>query len=128
MRPKKTILLACRDEVKCSLLRFLLQNHGYHVFGAGPEDVFTDMALIIDDAQLATEDLACSVHPDVPLLVLLRKDRAGVNYPTRAILMPQCIANIDLLDRIRMMMSRKRGPKKREHFVIPVVQQEAVTA
>jgi hypothetical protein len=114
VRPKKTILLHCSDEVRCSLIRFVLQNAGYNVMacvsGLPP---LPDVALFIDDAMLGTEDLAHHVHPEVPLLVLLRKDRRGVNYPARAFLIPHPIDNAELLERIKLAVQRKSGPKKR---------------
>jgi hypothetical protein len=110
---KKTLLLYCSDEDRRGILAFMLKNAMYNVVGGistGPRDY--DAAIIIDDCSMDTSDLAHHLHPEIPIIVLLQPKRMGINYPERCHCMQHPAANIELLEKIRVLTVRKRGPKK----------------
>lgn len=122
MRPKKIILLCCRDEARRSVLAFLLRTRGYLVV-SGVAGSRPDAAVFVDDVSREPEymaHVADEAHPDLPLIVMIYPKRMRLrSYPARAWVVPHNIPPVGLLERIRLMCARKRGPKK-------VVRAEAV--
>lgn len=116
MRPRKIVLLYCSDERERSVLCCVLDTWMYRVIGGISKDgPRPDMALIIDDRSLATATMANTIailHPDVQMLVLLHEERRVTpdGYPPRAQFAPLEMCSV--ADRMRMMVARKRGPKK----------------
>jgi hypothetical protein len=126
MRPRKKVLLYCHDEAQRSVFSFVLDNRGYRVIGGLEKHEDVAVAVIVDDA-IESETfagLAADWLPDTHLLVIIRQQvREGRDYPPCAAFMDHRSSMGDLLERVRILTSRKRGPKQ---GTVPA--QEAVTA
>lgn len=142
MRPRKTILCVDSNEQSLSVRRFLLETRGYRV-------------LAMSTAREALEHLEASMTGSIDLLIseLILQGMDGNELVRRAkemqpalptLLLSGTVSNFDrgsaadaflpkgvctsaeLLDRIRVLLARKRGPKKRPAFnpaLAPVVTQ-----
>lgn len=100
MRPRKVVLLCCADNTQRSVLSFVLWVRGYDVItGISPNPPAPDCALITVDreSQEATE-LVDHLLPELPIVI--------TDYKTEP--------SISFLERVRIRIARKRGPKKRE--------------
>lgn len=123
MRPNKMILLVDADEDRRSVLSFTLGLHHYDVLAAAsPAEAFS----IFPRCAL---DLTVVVHRP-PLLdadPLLRVLKGLANHVPALVLMEQlepeevawadshlkiCCPPVEMLERIRVMSARKRGPRK----------------
>ena len=116
--PHKIILLYCANERERSILRCVLDTKGYRVVGGiSAEAPVPDMALVIDDSTLETMIAAQSIArllPFVPMLVVPNPKRSSLpedDYPSTAQFVPS--QTIDLVERLRWAVMRKRGPKPR---------------
>ena len=120
MRPRKLILLVDANEQTLSQRAFLLETRGYRVVKAESSqsalDILARMAphtldLLIADLMLPEMDgddlvrRAKQLHPALQSLIVSSADLQSAAL---------------LLDRVRALAARKRGPKKRT----PVVLQE----
>jgi CheY-like chemotaxis protein len=125
MRPKKIILCVDDSEQDLSILKFLLSTHGYRVLAAtsGPEAVslFGEAAvdLVLADVempQMSGKQLVerlKQMAPHVPMIVLGNPQRmAGELHAADAVLGKKSCAPQDLLERVKAMSARKRGPRK----------------
>ena len=128
MRPRKIILCVDDNEQTLSVRKFLLETRGYRVITAtcGHEALG-----ILDDATTGTVDLllcdlmlpqmdgnelirrAKQIHPGLPSLLIsgtvTQFERAAA---ADAFLPKGACTPAELLDRIRILVARKRGPKK----------------
>lgn len=125
MRPKKTILCVDDNEQVLSVRKFLLETRGYRVLTAldgesaleifhqgGIDLVVCDLIMPrMDGNELVRrmKDLA----PEVPALLMsgCAKTFDGANRAD-AFLPKGACCPVELLERIRLMVARKRGPKK----------------
>jgi two-component system, OmpR family, response regulator CpxR len=127
MRPKKCILLIDSDEDQISLRRFLFETHGFSVLSAENTR----------DAQRhfypGVIDLVVCAYPSVGidmerLLNLFKASRSWVSVVAlvkdgekvpvalladASICLPLC-STADLIESLKIMSARKRGPKKHE--------------
>lgn len=128
MRPRKVILCVEDNENILSVRKFLLETRGYRVVEAsnasqaleflesapqGSVDLLLSDLIMpgMDGNELAHR--AKRMHPTLPVLIV----SGTVNDFDRAsaadAFMPKAAASpMELLDRIRVMVARKRGPKK----------------
>jgi CheY-like chemotaxis protein len=141
MRPKKVIVLVDDHEAALSVCTFLLETHGYRVypffscdaalsFLAGRAQGSIDLLLsdllmpMMNGNELVRR--AKGLHPDLRTMIFSgtveNHDCAGAAdvFLTRAVYMPSV-----MLERVRILVGRKRGPKKR---VIPCVPMEITKA
>jgi two-component system, OmpR family, response regulator CpxR len=131
MRPKKTILCVDDNEQILSVRTFLLETRGYRVLAlTDPLEALEAIAnslpgsidLLLSDLLMPRMDgnelvrRAKELHPALPALIVSgtvtaydRAGRADVFLPKGA------CSPIELLERIRIMVARKRGPKKLSH-------------
>jgi two-component system response regulator CpxR len=128
MRPRKTILCVDDNEQILSIRKFLLETRGYRVVSASTaaEALEHIQAAIPGSIDLLLTDLimpqmdgnelarrAKQHHPCLPVLLVsgtvTNFDRAT---SADAFLPKGACAPIELLDRIRILVARKRGPKK----------------
>jgi two-component system response regulator CpxR len=139
MRPKKVILCVDGDEKALSLRTFLLNtraNHcvmNAHNFGQALEilerTIPGTMDLLIVDLLLPGMDgnelvrRAKAMHPALPCLITSGTVATWERALYADAFLPKCSAE-DLLERIRLMVERKRGPKRRLPLTAP--QQAAV--
>ena len=102
MRPKKIILCVDDNEQLLSVRTFLLETRGYRVIAlTNPHD--------------AIETIANSLPGSIDLLLcdLLMPLMDGNELVRRAKqLHPTLPAMIEMLERIRILVARKRGPRK----------------
>jgi CheY-like chemotaxis protein len=135
MRPRKTILCVDDNEQILSIRKFMLETRGYrvisascaadaleHLQGALPGSIdllLSDLILPqMDGNELARR--AKQLHPCLPALIVSGTvtsfDRATF---ADAFLPKGACAPAELLDRIRILVARKRGPKKQSGSVAP---------
>ena len=146
MRPKKTILCVDDNEQVLSVRTFLLETRGYRVIALdNPLDALDTIAnslpgsldLLLCDLMMPRMDgnelvrRAKELHPTLPAMIVSgtvtaydRAGRADVFLPKGA-----CSA-AELLERIRILVARKRGPKKASFATppAPVASQVSHTA
>jgi CheY-like chemotaxis protein len=128
MRPKKTILCVDDNEQVLSVRTFLLETRGYRVIAlTDPHQALEVIAnslpgsldLLLSDLVMPQMDgnelvrRAKDMHPQLPALIVSgtvtaydRAGRADVFLPKGA------CSPAELLERIRILVARKRGPKK----------------
>jgi len=128
MRPKKTILCVDDNETILSVRTFLLQTRGYRVIAAptphealelithsipGSIDLLLcDLVMpLMDGSELVRR--AKEIQPALPAMIVSgtvtgydRAGRADVFLPKGA------CTPAELLERVRVLVARKRGPKK----------------
>jgi len=128
MRPKKTILCVDDNEQVLSVRTFLLQTRGYRVIAVPtPQEALESIANSVSGAfDLLLCDLlmpgmdgnelvrrAKELQPSLPAMIVSgtvssydRAGRADVFLPKGA------SSPAELLERVRVLVARKRGPKK----------------
>lgn len=128
MRPKKVILCVNHNEQELSVLKFMLSTNGYRVFAAtsGQEavDVFSGLQvdLVLADyglPQMGGKQLVerlKRIAGHVPM-ILLGDPGAGAPvggdlHVADAMLAKKNCSAQELLERIKVMSARKRGPRK----------------
>jgi CheY-like chemotaxis protein len=126
MRPKKVLLCVDDNEQELSVLKFMLETNGYRVLTAlnGQEAVAIfasaqQVDLVLTDSQmpqmsgsqLVTRLKRMSAH--VPM-ILLGDGQApnGEIHSADALIIRKNVSTQDLLERIKLMSARKRGPRK----------------
>jgi two-component system response regulator CpxR len=135
MKPKRTILCVDDNEQSLSHRKIMLETRGYRVAGfsrgeealqrfkqGGIDLVVTDMAMPgLDGPQLiaAVKDIS----PQTPAILISSKVRL-YNHDSQAdvFLAKGMYAPADLLERIRLLLIRKRGPKRLQHHPEPRTQ------
>lgn len=125
MRPKKTILCVDPNEQQLSIRKFLLETKGYHVvactngrdaikaFQNGGADLLLSDLLMpeMDGAELVKHIKTLS--PETPAIVVSSKVKVyDKDLRADAFLPKGMHAPNELLERIRLLTVRKRGPKK----------------
>lgn len=128
MRPKKTILCVDNNEQVLSVRTFLLETRGYRVLCAGNAKDALELVerslpgtidLLLCDLlmpQMDGDELvrrAKQMHPGLPAMIVSGTvtafDRAG----NADVFLPKGAASpAEMLERIRVLVARKRGPKR----------------
>jgi two-component system, OmpR family, response regulator CpxR len=125
MRPKKTILCVDDNEQALSVRKFMLETRGYRVLAfLLPEEAIVvfrqgGIDLVLSDLTMPRMDgneLARrmkEIAPEVPILLVSGSVRGYERATCGDCFLPKgaCSA-LDVLERVRMMLARKRGPKK----------------
>ena len=138
MRPRKTILCVEANEQILSIRKFLLETRGYRVLAMGcAAEALGHLSnaqqgsvdLLMSDVTLPQMDgnelvrRAKQMHPGLPTLLVsgtvVNAERAAA---ADAFLPKGACTPAEVLDRIRVLVARKRGPRKQ----VPV--QQAQTA
>jgi len=128
MRPKKTILCVDDNEQILSVRTFLLETRGYRVIAVGnPHDALETISnslpgsldLLLCDLIMPQMDgnelvrRAKQLHPTLPAMIVSGTvtgyDRAG---RADAFLPNGAGSPVEMLERIRILVARKRGPRK----------------
>jgi CheY-like chemotaxis protein len=125
MRPKKTILCVDDNEQTLSVRKFLLETRGYRVFTAvnGQEaiSVFssTQIDLVVTDLGLPQMDGNAlighlkEISSEIPMILTSDSVRAGERtHRADAFLCKGNCSAAELIEKIRVMSARKRGPRK----------------
>ena len=125
MKPKRTILCVADNEQSLSIRKVMLETRGYRVaaccngeealgrFHQGGIDlVLTDLVVPGMDGSQLIEQVK-NISPEIPAILLSGKARI-YDRDTRAdlCLSKNMYAPAELLERIRIMLVRKRGPKR----------------
>lgn len=128
MRPKKVILCIDDNEQDLSVLSFMLSTNGYRVLsatsGAQALEMFSAnlVDLVLADSSIAQTD---SLHliarlkqaaAHVPMALLGDPQKlAGNLHAADAVFPKKSISPHELLERVKIMSARKRGPRKGMH-------------
>jgi two-component system, OmpR family, response regulator CpxR len=125
MRPKKTILCVDDNEQALAVRKFLLETRGYRVVtsssahdalelfrNGGIDLVLSDLLMPQMDGNEMVRRMK-DIAPEVPMMLVSgtvkafeRANRADAFLPKGA------CSPVEVLERIRVMIARKRGPKK----------------
>lgn len=140
MRPKKVILCVDDNEQELSVLKFMLTTNGYKVLSAttGQEAISAFSAnqvdLVLADFnmqpmkgdQLVHRLKAIAAH--VPMVLMGDPQMTGSEiHVADAMLAKKNCSPQDLLERIKQMSARKRGPRKGTQRVAPPSQLAAAS-
>ncbi len=137
MRPKKTILCVDDNEAILSVRTFLLETRGYRVLTAQtPHDALQlierslpgAIDLLLCDLLMPEMDgnevvrRAKQLHPGLPAIIV----SGTVNSFDRAlaadVFLPKGAASpAEMIERIRILVARKRGPKKAQPQSSPML-------
>ncbi|PYV56144.1 MAG: response regulator [Acidobacteria bacterium] len=127
MKPKRTILCVDDNEQSLSIRKVLLETRGYRVLAAnggeqaleifkqgGVDLVLTDLIMPGVDGTKLIEAVK-SISPQTPAILISGKVRI-YDRDTRAdVFLPKGMyAPAELLERIRLLLVRKRGPKREQ--------------
>ena len=130
MRPKNVILCVDDNEQELSVMSFMLETHGYRVLpvtnsaealtilaavfaGGGIIDlVLSDFAMpVMNGSQLINHLKGIASH--IPMILLGDPTAyAGQVHRADALLSKKLTTPEELLERVKMMSARKRGPRK----------------
>jgi CheY-like chemotaxis protein len=133
MRPKKVILCVDDNEQELSVLTFMLSTNGYRVLSActGQEAigifnqaqvdlVLADYAMPNMDGNQLVDRLK-QIAPHIPMILLGDEQKMGGEiYTADALLAKRNCSSHELLERIKVMSVRKRGPRKGALRMTPV--------
>lgn len=126
MRPKKVILCVDDNEQELSVLKFMLETNGYRVLAAsnGQEAIAVfatapQIDLVLADTslpQMSGMQLAerlKRIRSHVRMLLLADGQAAsGEIHVADAVLARKNCSSLELLERVKVMSARKRGPRK----------------
>jgi two-component system response regulator CpxR len=125
MRPKRTILCVDDNEQALSIRKLMLETRGYRVLACnnghqaleafkqgGVDLVLSDLQMPgLDGAELV--DKIKQISASTPAILFSGKIRAYDRDMRADIFLPKGMyAPIELLERIRLMLVKKRGPKR----------------
>lgn len=140
MRPKKIILCVDDNEQDLSVLKFMLATNGYKVVSAttGQEaiGIFAETAvdLVLTDfamPQMNGNQLISRLKqtaPHVPMIVLGDPQKMGGEiHAADALLAKRNCSPQELLERIKIMSARKRGPRKGAQRMTPLAELAAAS-
>jgi two-component system response regulator CpxR len=125
MRPKKIILCVDDNEQDLSVLTFMLSTNGYRVLATNScqeaigifAENLVDLALVdfsmpqMNGDQLVRRLKQIASH--VPMILLGEPQKMeGQMHAADALLAKKTCSSFELLERIKVMSARKRGPRK----------------
>jgi two-component system, OmpR family, response regulator CpxR len=125
MKPKRTILCVDDNEQSLSIRKVMLETRGYRVIACstgqealeefkkgGIDLVLTDLIMPGVDGPKLIEEVK-SLSPTTPAILLSGKVRIYDRDTHADVFFPKGMyAPVELLDRIRLLLVRKRGPKR----------------
>jgi two-component system response regulator CpxR len=125
MRPKKVILCVDDNEQELSVLSFMLSTNGYRVLSAsnGQEAIgmFADTAVDLVLADFAMPQMSGNqlvfrlkqTAQHIPMILLGDPQKMGGDlHAADALLAKKNCSSQELLEKIKLMSARKRGPRK----------------
>jgi CheY-like chemotaxis protein len=132
MRPKKTILCVDDNEQSLSVRKFMLETRGYRVLtalnGHAALDLYQQggIDLVLSDLIMPQMDGNELIHrmkaiqSDVPMILMSGSVKAYERAGHADAFLPKgACSPVEVLEKIRMMIARKRGPKKSTHNESP---------
>jgi CheY-like chemotaxis protein len=131
MKPKRTILCVDDNEQSLSIRKVMLETRGYRVIacsnGLDALDVFrqggidlvlSDLVMPGLDGHKLIEEIK-KISPQVPAILFSGKVKVYERDLRADVFLPKGMyAPVELLERIRLLLIRKRGPKRVLPFVI----------
>lgn len=125
MKPKRTILCVDDNEQSLSIRKVLLETRGYRVLACthaenaleifkkgGVDLVLTDLVMPGFDGTRLIQEIK-AISPDTPAILLSGKVRIYDRDTQADVFLPKGMyAPVELLERIRLLLIRKRGPKR----------------
>jgi two-component system response regulator CpxR len=128
MRPKKTILCVDDNEQILSVRTFLLETRGYRVISATTaqqaleyveQSLPGSLDLLLCDLIMPQMDgnelvrRAKQLHPGLPAMIVSGTVKAFDRAVHADVFLPKGAASpAEMIERIRVLVARKRGPKK----------------
>ena len=126
MRPKKVILCVDDNEQSLSIRKFMLETRGYRVLAAGSGRQAIDMFQQAGAVDLVLADLVMpemdgaevirvlkELSPDIPMVLISGKVKMYEKGTCADVFLPKgSYPAVELLDKIRQLLVKKRGPKK----------------
>lgn len=125
MRPRKVILCVDNNEQALSVRKFLLETRGYRVISALSSEEALDLFrrggidLVLSDLLMPQMDgnelvrRMKEVTPEVPMILVSGTVKAFDRASHADAFLPKgACTPLELLEKIRIMSARKRGPKK----------------
>jgi CheY-like chemotaxis protein len=141
MRPKKTILCVDDNEQALSVRKFLLETRGYRVLAVTTAHEALEILeravpgsidLLLSDLLMPTMDgnelirRAKEMNPALPSMLISGSVKQYERGVRADVFLPKGVCSpVEMLERIRVLVARKRGPKK---AMPPVVHQAEDTA
>jgi CheY-like chemotaxis protein len=133
MRPKKVILCVDDNEQELSVLKFMLETNGYRVLAAlnGQEAIAIFATAPLIDLVLADTTMPQMsggqlverlkrMRGHVSMILLGDVQASGELHVADAVLVKKNCSSQELLERIKVMSARKRGPRKGAQRFTPV--------
>jgi two-component system, OmpR family, response regulator CpxR len=128
MKPKRTILCVDDNEQTLSIRKLLLQTHGYRVISCcnavdaieefqkgGIDLLLTDLIMPGGPNGSELVDKVKQMSPETPAILFSGEIRAYDRETRADIFLPKGThAPVELLERIRLLLVRKRGPKRNQ--------------
>jgi two-component system, OmpR family, response regulator CpxR len=125
MKPKRTILCVDDNEQSLSIRKVMLETRGYRVVACnggrealeifkqgGVDLVLTDLIMPGIDGTRLIEEIK-SISPQTPAILFSGKVRLCDRETRADLFLPKGMyAPVELLERIRLLLVRKRGPKR----------------
>jgi two-component system response regulator CpxR len=132
MKPKRTILCVDNNEQALSIRKVMLETRGYRVitctggqealerFKKGGVDlVLTDLMMPGLDGTKLIEEIK-NLSPQTPAILLSGKVKLYDRDTKADVFLPKGMyAPVELLERIRVLLVRKRGPKRAQPSTQP---------
>src|SRR5271168_3435823 len=128
MRPKKSILCVDDNEQALSVRKFLLETRGYRVVAVESAQQALDLLmqsaagafdLLLSDLIMPQMDgnelvrRAKQVHPTLPAMIVSGTVSAFDRASCADVFLPKgACSPVEVLERVRVLVARKRGPKK----------------
>jgi CheY-like chemotaxis protein len=128
MRPKKSILCVDDNEQVLSVRKFLLETRGYRVVTAESAQAALDLImhtlpgtfdLLLSDLIMPQMDgnelvrRAKQYHPGLPAMIVSGTVSAFDRASAADVFLPKgACSPVEVLERVRVLVARKRGPKK----------------
>ncbi|HYK35830.1 response regulator [Alloacidobacterium sp.] len=141
MRPRKVILCVDDNEQALSVRKFLLETRGYRVISALSSEEALDIFrtggidLVLSDLLMPQMDgnelvrRMKELTPEVPMILVSGTVKAFDRASHADAFLPKgACTPLELLERIRIMSARKRGPKKTHRPYHSLEPQTAVAA
>jgi CheY-like chemotaxis protein len=139
MRPRKTILCVEDNEQVLSVRKFLLETRGYRVVAVMSG---ADALSFLREAMPGSSDLimpqmdgnelvrrAKQLHPGLPALLLSGTVTSFERASSADAFLPKGASTpVEILDRVRILVARKRGPKKHVQPSAPMMEQQIAVA
>jgi two-component system, OmpR family, response regulator CpxR len=125
MKPKKTILCVDDNEQALSIRKIMLETRGYRVLACksgeqaleaflhgGVDLVLTDLIMPGVDGSRLIEEIK-RISPQTPAILISGRNKIYERETLADVFLPKGMYEpMDLLERIRLLLVRKRGPKR----------------